>query len=154
MPLPRIQRGEVWLVDLGYLGKVRPVLVMSVPFLDTERTLCIVVPRTTSLIGTRFEVKISLSTMKDGAFDVQQTAAVQATKFVRRLGALDAQQLRLVERSLAEVLGLKVVESAPINQRANITMLSIDSLFFSATMAVCNGIKNFGSGAWTSSLNF
>ena len=27
MPLPRIQRGELWLVDLGYLGKVRPVLV-------------------------------------------------------------------------------------------------------------------------------
>ena len=26
MPLPRIQRGELWLVDLGYLGKVRPCL--------------------------------------------------------------------------------------------------------------------------------
>jgi mRNA interferase MazF len=47
MPLPRIQRGELWLVDLGYLGKVRPVLVLSVPFLDHERTLCIVVPHTT-----------------------------------------------------------------------------------------------------------
>ena len=56
MPLPRIQRGELWLVDLGYLGKVRPVLVVSVPFLDHERTLCVVVPHTTSLIGTRFEV--------------------------------------------------------------------------------------------------
>jgi hypothetical protein len=44
-----MQRGEVWLVDLGYLGKVRPAL-------------------------------------KEGAFDVQQTAAIQATKFVRRLG--------------------------------------------------------------------
>ena len=52
MPLPRIQRGELWLVDLGYLGKVRPVLVVSIPFLDHERTLCIVVPHTTSVIGT------------------------------------------------------------------------------------------------------
>ncbi len=44
MPLPRIQRGEIWLVDLGYLGKVRPVVVVSVPFLENERTLRIVVP--------------------------------------------------------------------------------------------------------------
>ena len=53
MPLPRIQRGELWRVDLGYLGKVRPVLVVSVPFLDHERTLCLVVPHPTSVIGTR-----------------------------------------------------------------------------------------------------
>jgi mRNA interferase MazF len=45
-------------VDLGYQGKVRPVLVVSVPFLDDERTLCIVVPHTTSLRGTRFEVSV------------------------------------------------------------------------------------------------
>ena len=113
MPLPRIQRGEIWLVDLGYLGKVRPVLVVSIPFLDHERTLRIVVPRTTELIGTRFEVKIALHGFKEGVFDVQQTAAVQATKFVRRLGALDSQQLHLVERSLAEVLGLRLAESGP-----------------------------------------
>src|SRR5213083_2764196 len=86
MPLPRIQRGELWLVDLGYLGKVRPVLVVSVPFQEHERTLCIVVPHTTSVIGTRFEVTIPYPALHAGAFDVQQTAAVQAAKFVRRLG--------------------------------------------------------------------
>jgi mRNA interferase MazF len=58
MPLPRIQRGEIWLVDLGYLGKVRPAVVVSVPFLDHERTLCIIVPHTTTRIGTRFEIDI------------------------------------------------------------------------------------------------
>jgi hypothetical protein len=30
MPLPRIQRGELWRVDLGYLGKVRPVKMGAV----------------------------------------------------------------------------------------------------------------------------
>jgi mRNA interferase MazF len=108
MPLPRIQRGELWLVDLGYLGKVRPVLVLSVPFLDHERTLCIVVPHTTSLIGSRFEVAVEHPGLKAGAFDVQQTAAVQAVKFVRRLGALSADQMRMVELVLAQVLGLKL----------------------------------------------
>jgi mRNA interferase MazF len=108
MPLPRIQRGELWLVDLGYLGKVRPVLVVSVPFLDHERTLCVVVPHTTSLIGTHFEVAVQHPVLKAGALDVQQTAAVQAVKFVRRLGTLNAEQMRTVEQALAEVLGLKL----------------------------------------------
>jgi len=27
-------RGEVWLVDLGYVAKVRPCLVISIPALD------------------------------------------------------------------------------------------------------------------------
>ena len=108
MPLPRIQRGELWLVDLGYLGKVRPVLVLSVPFLDHERTLCIVVPHTTSLMGTRFEVAVEHPVLKAGALDVQQTAAVQAVKFVRRLGVLDALQMRTVEQALAQMLGLKL----------------------------------------------
>jgi mRNA interferase MazF len=109
MPLPRIQRGELWVVDLGYLGKIRPVLVVGVPFRENERTLCIVVPHTTSVIGTRFEVALTHSTLDPkGAFDVQQTAAVQATKFVRHLGRLNPEQMRQVETVLAQILGLKL----------------------------------------------
>ncbi len=108
MPLPRIQRGELWIVDLGYLGKVRPVLVASIPFLDHERTLCIVVPHTTAVMGTRFEVMVSHPTFEKGVFDVQQTAAVPATKFMRRLGSLSPEQMRKVETVLAQLLGLKL----------------------------------------------
>lgn len=107
MPLPLIQRGELWLVDLGYLGKVRPVLVVSIPFLDHERTLCLVVPHTTSVIGTRFEVIIKHPVLQAGAFDVQQTAAVQAVKFVRRLGTLNLEQMGKIEQSLQLVLGFR-----------------------------------------------
>lgn len=107
MPLPRIQRGELWLVDLGYLGKVRPVLVVSIPFQENERTLCIVVPHTTSVIGTRFEVTVPHPALRAGVFDVQQTAAVQAAKFVRRLGTFTPTQLNLIEEALTKVLGLK-----------------------------------------------
>jgi mRNA interferase MazF len=108
MPLPRIQRGELWLVDLGYLGKVRPVCVASVPFLDNERTLCIIVPHTTSVIGTRFEIEIPHPALQRGVFDVQQTTAVQAAKFVRRLGALDALGIVRIESGLAAILGLEL----------------------------------------------
>jgi mRNA interferase MazF len=104
MPLPRIQRSEIWLVDLGYLGKVRPVLVVSVPFLENERRLVTIVPHTTSVIGTRFEISIAHPALAEGAFDVQQTAAVQAAKFVRRLGSLDGAQMVRIESALAELL--------------------------------------------------
>jgi mRNA interferase MazF len=113
MPLPRIQRGELWVVDLGYLGKVWPVLVVGIPFHDHERTLCIIVPHTTSLIGTRFEVKVTHSALAEGAFDVQQTAAIPAIKFVRRIGNLNPEQMRKVEAVLAQALGLKLADSKP-----------------------------------------
>jgi len=32
-------RGEVWLVDLGYAAKVRPCLVLSIPVNDEDRAL-------------------------------------------------------------------------------------------------------------------
>jgi len=38
---PEVRRGEIWLVDLGMVRKVRPVLVLSVAYLDEERAnLC------------------------------------------------------------------------------------------------------------------
>lgn len=106
MPLPLIQRGELWVVDLGYLGKIRPVLVISVPFLDTDRTLVIVVPHTTIIIGSRFEISVSHVALKAGAFDVQQLAAIPAAKFIRRIGMLLPQHLQMVEDGVANVLGL------------------------------------------------
>ncbi len=49
-------RGEVWLVDLGYRAKVRPCLVLSVSTSDLDRSLVTLVAHTTSSRGSRFEV--------------------------------------------------------------------------------------------------
>jgi len=54
-------RGEVWLVDLGYVAKVRPGLVLSVPFSDSERSLVTLVPHTTAMRESRFEVALRVS---------------------------------------------------------------------------------------------
>lgn len=35
--MSRPDRGEVWLVDLGYVAKVRPCLVISIPALNQDR---------------------------------------------------------------------------------------------------------------------
>ena len=52
-------RGEVWLVDLGYTAKVRPCLVISIPALVQDRALATLIPHTTSSRGSRFEVVVA-----------------------------------------------------------------------------------------------
>jgi len=56
--MPSVDRGSVWMVDLGLAAKVRPCLVLSVPIQPQDRVLVTVVARTTSAQGTRFEVDI------------------------------------------------------------------------------------------------
>ncbi|WGV25605.1 type II toxin-antitoxin system PemK/MazF family toxin [Halotia branconii] len=54
-------RGEVWLVDLGYVAKVRPCLIISVPILDQDRALFTLILHTTSPRGSRFEVQVKVN---------------------------------------------------------------------------------------------
>jgi hypothetical protein len=53
------------------VAKVRPGLVLSVPPTDAERALVTLVPHTTSLRGSRFEVEAKVAFLKPGAFDAQ-----------------------------------------------------------------------------------
>ncbi len=46
MPAPN--RGEIWLVDLGYAAKVRPCLVLSISAADEDRALAIFLWRSDS----------------------------------------------------------------------------------------------------------
>ena len=78
-------RGEVWLVDLGLAAKIRPCLVMSVPTEDADRVLVTVVPHTTALRGSRFEVTVSARYLKAGGFDAQGIVTIPAVRLIRRL---------------------------------------------------------------------
>jgi hypothetical protein len=62
----RPQRGEIWIVDLGYAAKIRPAAVLSVPIIDEDRILAAIVPHTTSVQNTRFEVNVSRPFLKSG----------------------------------------------------------------------------------------
>lgn len=86
------QRGEVWLIDLGMAAKVRPALVLSIPALDQDRSLVTLIPQTTSVRGSRFEVSVKVRFLKEGAFDAQNPVTIPLAKLQRRLGALDAKQ--------------------------------------------------------------
>ncbi len=100
------RRGEVWMVDLGLAAKVRPGLVVSIPALEQDRALMTLVPHTTSVRSSRFEVNIKVSFLRAGVFDVQSLVTIPHAKLVRKLGTLSADQLSSVEASLRKWLGL------------------------------------------------
>ena len=97
--------GEVWLVDLGYVAKVRPCLVISIPALDRDRALVSLIPHTTSTRGSRFEVQIKAKFLREGAFDVQNIITIPHAKLLRKLGGLTPEQMVEVENALLFWLG-------------------------------------------------
>jgi mRNA interferase MazF len=104
--MPSADRGAVWLTDLGLAAKVRPCLVLSVPTDPQDRVLVTLIPHTTSVQGTRFEVAVQAPFLKPGVFDAQQVVTVPQVKLVRRLGDLAPDQLPLVEEAVRRWLGL------------------------------------------------
>lgn len=99
-------RGEVWLCDLGLAAKVRPVLVLSVPFDDRDYALFHIVPHTTAARGSQFEVAIRLPFLKDGAFNIQGSQSVPRNWLLRHMGTLNESQLALVASSFRRWLQL------------------------------------------------
>lgn len=105
--MPQADRGSVWIVDLGMAAKVRPCLVLSVPTDPQDRVLVTLVPHTTSVQGTRFEVEANANFLHaSGVLDAQQVVTVPQVKLIRKLGDLPPDQLALVEEAVRRWLGL------------------------------------------------
>ena len=104
--MERPERGEVWLADLGFAAKVRPVLVVSVPFGDRDYALIQVVPHTTQPRGGQFEVRLPGRFLQPGAFNIQGMLAVPSVKFVRRLGTVPPSDIGEIEKMIKRWLGL------------------------------------------------
>jgi mRNA interferase MazF len=91
MQIPR--RGEVWLIDFGLVGKTRPALIVSVAFGNQDRALITVIPHTTSLRGSPFEIATPVSFLKPGAFLVQGVTLFPTVRAIHRLGKLPTEAL-------------------------------------------------------------
>lgn len=104
--MPNQNRGEVWRVDLGMKGKVRPCLVISTPALTQDRALVTVVTHTTSTRGSRFEIPIQTRFLDPGAFDAQSLVTVPEAKFLKKLGNLQPDELSAVEDAVRRWLKL------------------------------------------------
>lgn len=56
--MPAVNSGEVWSVDFGLVGKVRPALLLTGNPADDELDLVTVLLHTTALRGNRWELSV------------------------------------------------------------------------------------------------
>lgn len=90
------RRGEVWLFDLGMTANTRPVLIVSVEYGDQDRTIVTVVPHTTELRQSRFEIAAKAPFLRPGAFPAQGVSSYPKAWAIRKLGALQTAQWKLL----------------------------------------------------------
>jgi mRNA interferase MazF len=102
-----VKRGEVWVVDLGLAAKVRPCLLLTdYPRQQEERMLITVLPHTTAVRGSPWEIALDKPFLKRGAFDTQQIQSLSTSAFVRRIGALTPSEMAQVADRLRHRLSL------------------------------------------------
>ena len=100
------KRGEVWMIDLGMVAKVRPCLLLTDEPPDDELALLVVIPHTTATQDSRWEVTFQKHFLKTGAFHLQQIASVPLAKLTRRLGQLTDEEFSTIRIQLREQLEL------------------------------------------------
>ena len=100
--------GELYLVDLGMVGKVRPAVVLSREDPDAPRALAICAPLTTENRGSAYEVPLGKLKFLDREswVNVQGVMSLGHEKLIRRLGRLTAPQMDQIKIALRFALNL------------------------------------------------
>ena len=88
-------------------AKVRPVLVVSVEYGDSDRAIVTVVPHTTEVRGSPFEITLTVPFLRPGAFLVQGVSTYPKAWAIRKLGNVKPEQIEAVVRGLAAWLGIE-----------------------------------------------
>jgi mRNA-degrading endonuclease toxin of MazEF toxin-antitoxin module len=102
--------GEVYWVDLGFKGKVRPLMIVSRQDDDAVRALCACVPLTTQIRGGNYEVPLPkarfLPGNERGVANAQGITAVEHFRLGQRAGDFHPEVLAKVRAALAYLLEL------------------------------------------------
>jgi mRNA interferase MazF len=100
--------GELYLVDLGMVGKVRPAVVLSREDPDAPRALAICAPLTTENRGSDYEVPLGKLKFLDREswVNVQGVMSLGHEKLIRRLGRLSASHMEQIRTALRFALEL------------------------------------------------
>lgn len=96
------------MVDLGLAAKVRPCVVLSVPLEESDRSLVTVIPHTTAVRQSRFEIAVPVRFLRLGAFDAQGIVTVPTARLMNHLGTLTTEQLDSIERGVCAWLGINI----------------------------------------------
>jgi mRNA interferase MazF len=88
-------------------AKTRPVLVVTVAYGDADRAIVTVVPHTTQLRGSPFEISVRAPFLQPGAFLVQGISTYPKAWAIRKIGALTRNQMETVMTGLLDWLGAR-----------------------------------------------
>jgi mRNA interferase MazF len=87
-------------------AKTRPVLVVSVAYGDHDRAIVTIVPHTTQLRGSPFEISVRAPFLQPGAFLVQGISTHPKAWAIRKIGVLAPNQMEAVMAGVRNWLGL------------------------------------------------
>jgi mRNA interferase MazF len=98
--IPKV--GEVFIVDLGHAGKIRPAVVMSREDGDSPRALALCVPLSTQNRGSRYEVPMPHVPWlkKQGVANVQGLASVGYHELNDRRGQFDTMTVLKIKEAI------------------------------------------------------
>ncbi len=103
-----LKSGDVVLVDLGYLAKIRPCVVLS-PNPDSQRNAAIVAPLTSEIRGGESEVKFPKPPWLQQAcvLNLSGIAGIDKARIQRRLGPFPLEKLQEARSVLAKMFSLE-----------------------------------------------
>jgi mRNA interferase MazF len=101
--------GEVWLADLGWEGKVRPVVIVSRDDPDPPRSLVVYAPLTTQNRKSAYEVPLpKLRFLKEASVvNVQGIGSLPTVRLGRQLGVLPDSSFESVKTAIAWALSIE-----------------------------------------------
>lgn len=101
--------GEIYLIDLGMAGKVRPAVVISREDPNSPRAICTFAPITSEHRDSKYEVSIGkpkLLREPESWVNVQALFSVGHEKIGRFLGRVTSDQLVAIKQALGFALDL------------------------------------------------
>jgi mRNA interferase MazF len=100
--------GEVWMVDLGFAAKVRPVVIVSRHDPDAPRGLIVYVPITSQNRASAYEVDLPRTRfLKFGSVaNVQGIGSLPTVRLERKIGTLPVDTMKDIRRAIVWALEL------------------------------------------------
>ena len=101
-------RGDVVIVDLGVIARVRPCVVVSINNPDSQRNMSAVVPMTTEIRGGEYEVSFLKPSWlrQESVVNLPGIAGVDPSRIERCRAAFPADQVLEIESGRRRLLGL------------------------------------------------
>jgi len=106
--------GDVWMADLGFAAKFRPVVIISRHDPDPPRALTIDVPITTQDRESPYEVRLPKTRFlqKGSVVNIQGIATLSTVRLDRRIGVLPAETMREIKNAIVWALELDLLDNS------------------------------------------